>query len=218
MNLQMFNLDLEKTEEPEIKLPMSVGSWKKQRNVRKTLTSSLTKGFDCMDHNKLWEILKETGIPAHLTCLLWNLYASQEAIIRTGHGTMDWFKIGKGVHQGHMLSLCLFNFYAEYIMRNARLDEAQAGIKTARKNINNLRYVDNITIIAGSEEKLESLLKKGERGEWKIWLKTQHSKNKDHGILSHHSWQTDGEKNGSSDRLYFGGLQNHCRWWLQPWN
>ena len=105
------------------------------------------------------------GIPDHLTCLLRNLYAGQEATVRTRHGTIDWFQIGKGVHQGCILSPCLFNFYAEYIMRNTGLEEAQAGFKIAGKNINNLRYVDNITIIAGSEEKLESLLKKGERGE-----------------------------------------------------
>ena len=97
------------------------------------------KAFDCVDHNKLWKILKETAIPDHLTCLLGNLYAGQEAIVRTGHGTTDWFQIGKGVCQGCILSPCLFNLYAEYIMRNARLDEAQAGIKTAGRNINNLR-------------------------------------------------------------------------------
>ena len=105
------------------------------------------------------------GIPEHLTCLLRYLYASQEATVRTGHGPTDWFQIGKGARQGRILSPCLFNFYAEYIMRNAGLKEAQAGIKIAGRNISNLRYVDNITIIAGSEEKLESLLKKGERGE-----------------------------------------------------
>ena len=101
------------------------------------------KAFDCVDHNKLWEILEEMGIPDHLTCLLRNLYAGQEATVRTGHGKTDWFQIGKGVLQGCILSLCLFNLYAEYIMRNAGLDEAQAGIKIARRNINNLRYADN---------------------------------------------------------------------------
>ena len=103
-----------------------------------------------MDHNKLWKILKEVGILDHLTCLLRNLYAGQEAAVRTGHEAMDWFKIGKGVHQGCILSLCLFNLYAEYIMRNARLDEAQAGIKIVRRNINNHRYADDTTLMAES--------------------------------------------------------------------
>ena len=112
-----------------------------------------------LDHNQLWIILREMGIPDHLTCLLRNLYAGQEATVRTGHGT-DWFQIGKGVHQGCILSPCLFNFYAEYIMRNAGLEEAQAGIKIARRNINNLRYADETTLMAGSEEELKSLLMK----------------------------------------------------------
>ena len=117
------------------------------------------KAFDCVDHNKL-EILKEMGIPDHLTCLLRNLYAGQEAIVRTGHGTTDWFQIGKGVRQGCILSPCLFNFYAEYIMRNAGLEETQAGIKIAWSNINNLRYADDTTLMAENEEELESLLNK----------------------------------------------------------
>ena len=106
------------------------------------------KAFDCVDHNKLWTILKEMEIPDHLTCLLRNLYAGQEATVRTGHGTTDWFQIGKGVRQGYILSPCLFNFYAEYRMRNAGLEEAQAGIKIARRNINNLRYADDTTLMA----------------------------------------------------------------------
>ena len=110
------------------------------------------KAFDCVDHNKLWKILQEMGIPDHLTCLLRNLYAGQEAIFRTGHGTTDWFQIGKGVRQGCILSPCLFNFCAEYLMQNARLDETQAGIKIARRNINNLRYAHDITLMAESEE------------------------------------------------------------------
>ena len=118
------------------------------------------KAFDCVDHNKLWKILKETGIPDYLTSLLSNLYAGQEAIVTTGHGTTDWFQIGKGVRQGCILSPCLFNFYAEYIMRNAGLDEAQAGIKIAGRNINNLRYADDTTLMAESEEELKSLLMK----------------------------------------------------------
>ena len=116
-----------------------------------------TKAFGCVDQNKLWKILKEMGIPDHLTCLLRNLHAGQEATVRTGHGTTDWFQIRKGVRQGCILSSCLFNLYAEYIMRNASLDEAQAEIKIARRNINNLRYADETTLMAESEEELKSL-------------------------------------------------------------
>ena len=108
--------------------------------------------FDCLDHNKLWKILKEMGIPDHLICLLRNLYAGQEAIVRTGHGTTDWFQIGKGVRQGCIFSPCLFDLYAEYIMRNPGLEEAQAGIKIAERNINNLRYANDTTLMAESEE------------------------------------------------------------------
>ena len=118
------------------------------------------KAFDCVDHNKLWKILKEMGIPDHLTCLLINLYAGQEATVRTRHGTTDWFQIGKGVHQGCILSLSLFNLYAEYIMQNAGLDEAQAVIKIAGRNVNNLRYACDTTLTAESEEELKSLLMK----------------------------------------------------------
>ena len=125
-----------------------------------------------------WKILKEMGIPDHLTGLLKNLYAGQEATVRTGHGTMDWFQIEKGVCQVYILSPCLFNLYAEYIMQNARLDEAQAGIKIAGRNINNLGYTDGITLMIESEEQLKSLLMKvKEEREWKSWLKTQNSKN-----------------------------------------
>ena len=130
-----------------------------------------------MDHNKLWKILKEMGIPDPLTCLLRNLYAGQEAIVRIGHGTMDWLQIGKGVHQGCILSPCLFNLYAEHIMRNARLEEAQAGIKIARRNVNNLTYSDDTTLMAESEEELKSFLMKVKGESEKNWLKTQHSKN-----------------------------------------
>ena len=112
------------------------------------------KAFDCVDHNKLWKILKEIGIPDHLTCLLKNLYAGQEATVRTGHGTIDWFQIGKGVLKGCILSPCLFNLYTEYIMRNAGLEEAQAGLKIARRNINNLKYADDTTLMVESEEEL----------------------------------------------------------------
>ena len=134
----MFKLVLEKAEEPEIKLTTSAGSSKKQESSRKTCFCFIdyAKAFDCVDHNKLWKILKEMGIPDHLTCLQRNLYTGQEATGRTGHGTTDWFQIGKGVRQGYILSSCLFNFYAEYIMRNAGLEEAQAGIKIAGRNNN----------------------------------------------------------------------------------
>ena len=125
------------------------------------------KALDCVDHNKLWEILKEIGMPDHLTCLLRNLYASQEATVRTGHGTTNWFQIGKGVRRGCILSPCLFNLYAEYIMQNARLDDAQAGIKISRRNINNLRYTDDTTFKAESE-----------RGEWTVGLKLNIQKTK----------------------------------------
>ena len=136
----MFKLVLEKAEEPENKLPTSARSLEKQESSRKTPISSLltAKGFDCVDHNKLWKIMKEMGIPDHLTCLLRNQHAGQEATVKTGHGTTDWFQIGKVVHQVCISSLCLFNLYAEYIMRNAELDEVQAGIKIAGRNINNL--------------------------------------------------------------------------------
>ena len=123
------------------------------------------KAFDCVDHNKLWKILKEVGVPVHLTCLLRNLYAGQEASVRTGHGTTDWFQIGKRVCQGCILSPCLFNVYAEYIMRNSWLEQVQAGIKIARRNINNLRYADDTTLIAESEEKNKESLDESERGE-----------------------------------------------------
>ena len=145
----------------------------------------MAKPFDCVDHNKLWKILKEMGIPDHLTCLLRNLYAGQEATVRTGHGTTDWFQIGKGVCQCCILSPCLFNFYAEYIMRNAGLEEAQSGISIAGRNISNLRYADDTTLTTESEELKSPLMKVKEESE-KADLKTQHSKNKDHGIWSHH--------------------------------
>ena len=118
------------------------------------------KAFDCVDHNKLWKIFQEMGIPDHLTCLLGNLYAGQETTVRNGHGTTDWFQIGKGVHQGCILSPCLFNFYAQYIMRIAWLEEAQAGIKISGRNSNNLWYAEDTTIIVESEEQLKSLLMK----------------------------------------------------------
>ena len=136
------------------------------------------KAFDCMDHNKLWKILKEMGITDHLTCLLRNLYAGQEATVKTGHGTTDWLQIGKVVCQGCILLPCLFNLYAEYIMRNAGLEEAQAGIKIARRNINKLRYADNTTLMAESEEELRSLLMKVKEESEKVGLKLNIQKTK----------------------------------------
>ena len=168
--------------------------------------------FDCVNHYKLWKILQEMGIPGHLTCLLRNLYAGQEATVRTGHGTTDWFQIGKGVCKGCILSPCLFNLYAEYIMRNAGLEEAQAGIKIASRNINNLRYADDTTLMVENEEELKSLLMKVKVESEKVGLKAQHSENKDHGIQSHHFMGNRWGNSGNSVRLYFGGLQNHCRW------
>ena len=136
------------------------------------------KAFDCVDHKKLWKILTEMGIPDHLICLLRNLYAGQEATVRTGHGTTDWFQIAKGVHQGCILSPCLFNFYSEYIMRNAGLEETQAGIKIAGRNVNNLRYADNTTLMAESEEELKSLLMKVKEESEKVGLKLSIQKTK----------------------------------------
>ena len=144
-------------------MPTSAGSSKKARESQKNIYFCFidyAKAFDCVDHKKLWKILKEIGIPDHLTCFLRNLCVGQEATVRTGHGTTDWFQIGKGVCQGCILSPCLFNFYSEYVMRNAGLDEAQAGIKIARRNIDNLRYADDTTRMAESEEELKSLLMK----------------------------------------------------------
>ena len=145
-----FQLVLENAEELEIKLPTSAGSWKKQESQKNFYFCFIdyAKAFDCVDHQKLWEILKEMGIPDHLTCLLTNLYAGQEATVRTKHGTTDWCQIGKGVHQDCILSPCLFNFYAEHIMRNTGLEEARAGIKIAGRDINNLRYADDTTLMA----------------------------------------------------------------------
>jgi len=150
------------------------------------------KTFDCVDHNKLWKILKEIGIPDDFTCLLRNLYAGQEATVRIGYGTTDWFQIGKGVHQGCILSPCLFNFCAKYIMRNARLDEAQAGIKIARRNINNLRYADDTTLTAEIEEELKSLVMKvEEESETVGLLNIQKTKIMASGPIT--SWQIGGE-------------------------
>ena len=165
----MFKLVLEKAEEPEIKLPTSAGSLKKQQSSRKSSISAL------------------------LTCLLRNLYAGQEATVRTGHGTTDWFQIWKGVRQGCILSLCLFNLYAEYLMRNGGLEETQAGIKIAGRNVNNIRYTDNTTLMAESEEELRSLLMKVKEENEKVGLKLNIQKTKIMASGPVTSWQIDGE-------------------------
>ena len=165
------------------------------------------KAFDCVDHNKMWKILKEMGIPDHLTCLLRNLYAGQGATVRTGHGTTDLFQIGKGIWQGCILSPCLFNFYAEYIMRNAGLEEAQAGIKIAGRNINNLIYADDITLMTENKEELKSLLMKVKEESEKVGLKLNIQKTK---IMASGPINFMGNRwrnNRNCDRLYFGGSQ-----------
>ena len=166
-----------------------------------------SKAFNCVHHNKL-ENSERDGIQDHLTCLLRNLYAGQEP----GHGRTDWFQIGKGEHQGCILSPCLFNLYAEYIMRNTGLEEAQAGMKTAGRNINNLRYADDTTLMAESEEELKSLLMKVKEESEKAGLKLSIQKTKITASVPITSWQIDGETMETVTRLYFLGLQNHCRW------
>ena len=194
------------------------GSLKKQESSRKTSISALLtmpKPLTVWITTD-WKILPEMGIPDHLTCLLRNLYAGQEATLRTGHGTTDWFQIWRGVHQGCILSPWLFNLYAEYIMRNAGLNEAQAGIRIAGRNINNLRYADDITFMAESKELKSLLMKVKEESEnvgWKFNI--QKTKIMASGPIA--SWQIDGDS-GNSGRLCVLGLQNHCRWWLQSWN
>ena len=157
------------------------------------------------------------GIPDQLTCLLRNLYAGQEAAVRTDNGTTVWLKIGKGVWQGCLLSPCLFNFYAEYIMRNAGLDESQVGIKIARRNIKNLTYADYNTLMAESEEELKNLLMRVKEENEKASLKLNIKKTQIMASSPITQWQIDG-KSGNSDKFYFPGLQNYCKQWLQPWN
>ena len=163
------------------------------------------KALDCVDLNKLWKILKEMGIPDHLTCLLRNLYTGQEATVRTGHGTTDWFQIGKGVHQGCILSSCLFKFYAEYIMRSAGLEETQAGIKIAGRNINNFRYADDTTLMAESEEELKSLLIKVKEETEKVGLKLSIQKTKIMSSGPITSWEIDGETVETVSDFILGG-------------
>ena len=181
MNFQMFQWDLEKAEEPDYPRQIANIRWiiEKAREFQKNIYFCFidyAKAFDCVDHNKLWKILQEMGTPDHLTCLLRNLYAGQEATVRTGHGTADWFQIGKGVCQGCMLSSCLFHLYAEYTMRNAGLDEAQAAIKIAGRD--NLRYADDTSLMAESKERLKSLLMKVKEESEKVGLKLNIQKTK----------------------------------------
>ena len=191
----MFRLDFEKAEKPESKLPTSIGTLKKQESSRNKSTPALLtmpKPLIVWVPTN-WKILKELRIPDHLTCLLRNLYAGQEATVRTKHRTTDCFQIGKGVREGCILSLCLFNLYAGYIMQNARLDEAQAGIKTARRNVNNLRYADDTTVMVESEEELKSLLMKVKEENEKVGLKLNMQKTKIMASSPITSWQIDGE-------------------------
>ena len=171
------------------------------------------KAFDCVDHHKLQKILQEMGILDHLACLLINLYADQEPTVRTGHATTDWFQIRKGVHQDCILSPCLFNFYAVYIMRNPGLEEAQAGIKIARRNINNLRYADDTTLMAESKEELKSLLMKVKEESEKGGLKLNIQKMKimAFGPITSLKISEETMETVRGFSLFFG-LQNHCRW------
>ena len=211
MNFQMFKQDLEKAEESEVNCQHPLDHQKSKRVPEKhlVLLYRLCQTLDCVDHKKLWKILKEMGIPDYLTCLLRNLYAGQEATVRIGHGTTDWFQIGKGVCQGCILSPCLFNFYAEYIMRNTRLEEAQAGIKIAGRNINNLRYADDTTLMAESEE-LKSLLmevkQEGEKGDLK--LNIQKTKIMASGPITSQQIETV----GIVRNFILGDSQITCRW------
>ena len=204
----MFKLVLQKSEEPEIKLTTSAGSLKKQESSRKTSISALLtmpKPLTVWITRNYGKFLKEMGIPDHLTCLLRNLYAGQEATVRTEHGTTDWFQIGKGVHQGCILSSCLFNLYAEYIMRNATLDEVQAGIKIAERNINNLRYADDITLMVENEEELKSLVVKVKEKSEKVGLKLNIQKTKIMASGPITSCQIDGETVETVSDFIFGG-------------
>ena len=190
---------------------------KKQESSRKNIYFCFidyVKAFDCVDHNKLWEILKDMGIPGHLTCLLRRLYAGQEATVSTGHGTTHWFQIGEGVCQSCIVSPCLFNLYTEYIMRNAGLEETQAGIKIARRNINNFRYADDTILMAESEEKPLDASEKGERKSWlnlqKKLVNLQKTKTMASSPIT--LWQINGERVETRVDLILGGLQNHCKW------
>ena len=212
MTFQMFKLDLIKADEPEIKLSTSAGSSKKQESSIKTSTSALlnAKAFYCVDHNKLENCSRDGNTrppdlpPEKSIC--------RSGSNRTGYETTDWFQIRKGVRQASILSPCLFNFYAEYIMRNAGLEETQAGIKLVGRNINNLRYADDTTLMAESKEKLKSLLMKVKEESEKVGLKLNIPKTKIMASGPITSWQTDGKTMETVTDSFVGGLQNHCRW------
>ena len=203
----MFKLDLERAEEPEIKLSISTGSSKKRENSRKTSASALlTMPKPLVVWITLnWKIIQEMGIPDHLTCLLRNLYAGQEATVRTGHRMTDWFQIKIEVRQRCIFSPCSFNLYAEYIMRNAGLGEAQAGIKIAGRNINNLRYADDTTLMAESEEELKSLLRKGKEESEEVGFKLNIQKTKIMASCPITSQQIDGETMETVTDIILGG-------------
>ena len=203
----MFKLDLEKGR--RIRDQIANISWiiEKARQFQKNIYFCFihyAKAFHCVDHSKLWKILKEMGIPDHLTCLLRNLYAGQEATVRTGHGTTDWIQIGKGVLQACILSPCLFNLYAEYIMRNAGLKEAQDGIKIAERNMNNLRYAGDTTLMAESEEELKSLLMKVKEESEKVGLKLNIQKTQIMASGPITSWQIVGKQWKLCQTLFWG--------------
>ena len=170
------------------------------------------KASHCVDHNKLWKILQEIGIPDHLSCLLRNRYAGQEATVRTGHGTTAWFQMGKGVRQGCILSPCLFNLYAECIMRNAGLEEAQDRIKIAMRNTDTLIYTDDTNLMAESEEELKSLLMKVKEESEKVALKLNIQKTNIMASGPITSWEIDGETVETVTDFILGGSKNHCRW------
>ena len=204
----MFNLDFRKGRGTRDRIANICWIIEEAREVQKNIFFCFidyAKAFDCVDHNKLWKILKEMGISDHFTYLLRNLCAGQEAIVRTRHGTTDWFQIRKGVHQGCIVSPCLFNLYAEYIMRNAGLEETQAGIKIAGRNINDLRYADDTTIMAESEEELKSLLMKVKVESEKVGLKLNIQKTKIMAFCPTTSWEIDRETVETVSDFILGG-------------
>ena len=219
-NFQMYKLGLENAEESDIKLPTHSLDHRESKGIPKKHIYfhfiDYDKAFNCMDHNKMWKILKEIGVPDHLACLLRNLYVGQEAIVRIRHGTTD-YKIRKGVWQG-CLSPWLFNIYAEYIIENVRLGNSQARIRIAGRNINNLGLANDTTLMAQSEEEVKSLLMKVKEESEKAGLKLSIQKTNIMTSSPITSWQIEEGKSGSSDIFSFLGLQNHCRQWLQPWN
>ena len=207
----MFKMDLERQRNPRSNCQHLLD----HRKSKRIPFTDYAKAFDGVDHNKPWKVLKEIGIPDPLTCLLRNLYADQETIVRIWHGTTDWFQIGKGVHQDCTLSPCLFKLYSEYIMRNARLAEAQAGIKIAGRNINNLRHADDTNLMAGNQRGKSLLMKMKEESE-KPGLKLNTKKMKIMVSSLITLWKIEGETIETVTDLFFLGPQNQCRWWLQP--